>query len=114
MKPKRWIITCTVLLTVTRWPSESEDRLARIVLHVLRGPIIVAEEEYNLEMLAIGFFDDQKIAAILTYIRTTWGKKLEPVTSETIGGKRTLNRERSDSWTIQKLLDATRLNWNNE
>ena len=101
-------------LAGTRWPNESGDRLARIVLHGLRGPIIVAEKEYNLEMPAMGFFGDQEIAAILTYVRTTWGKKSEPITSETIGGIRTLNRERSDSWTIQELLDATRLNWNNE
>ena len=101
-------------LAGTRWPNESEDRLARIVLHGLRGPITVMGKEYNLEMPAMGFFDDQEIAAILTYVRTTWGKKSEPIISETIGGIRTLNRERSDSWTIQELLDATRLNWNNE
>ena len=101
-------------LAGTQWPSESEDRLARIVLHGLRGPIIVVEKEYNLEMPAMGFFNDQEIAAILTYVRTTWGKKPKPVTSETIGRIRTLNRERSDSWTIQELLDATRLNGNNE
>ena len=101
-------------LAGTRWPSKSEDRLARIVLHGIRGPITVAGKEYNLEMPAMGFFMDQDIAAILTYIRDTWGKPSRPVTRETIGKIRALNRERSDSWTIEELLDATRLNRNNE
>ena len=97
-------------LAGTRWPNESEDRLARIVLHGLRGPITVAGKEYNLEMPAMGFFDDQEIAAILTYIQTTWGKPSRPITQEVIGKIRTLYRERSDSWTIQELLGATRGN----
>ena len=101
-------------LVGTKWPNESEDRLARIVLHGLRGPITVAGKEYNLEMPAMGFFRDQDIAAILTYIRDTWGKPSKPITQETIGKIRTLYRERSDSWTIQELLDAARLNRNNE
>ena len=101
-------------LAGTRWPNESEDRLARIVLHGLRGPITVAGKEYNLEMPAMGFFDDQRIASILTYIRSAWGKPSRPVTGEAIGKIRALNRERSDSWTIEELLDATRLNRNNE
>ncbi len=93
----------------TRWASESEERLARIVLHGLRGPITLADKEYNLEMPAMGFFDDQDIAAILTYIRAAWGKSDVPVTHETIGRIRTQTRKRTDSWTVDELLDATRL-----
>ena len=81
--------------------------MARIVLHGLRGPITVAGKEYNLEMPAMGFFDDQDIAAILTYIRDTWGKPSQPVTREAIGKIRALSRERSDSWTIEELQNAT-------
>ena len=72
-------------LAGTRWASESEERLARIVLHGLRGSITVADKEYNLEMPAMGFFDDQDIAAILTYIRAAWGKPVGSVSQETIG-----------------------------
>ena len=95
-------------LAGTRWPNESEDRLARIVLHGLRGPITVAGTEYNLEMPAMGFFDDQDIAAILTYIRDTWGKPSQPTTPKTISLIRAQNQDRADSWTIEELLDATR------
>ena len=93
-------------LAGTRWASESEERLARIVLHGLRGSITVADKEYNLEMPALGFFNDQDIAAILTYIRAAWGKPAESVSEETIGKIRTQTRERIDSWTVEELLGS--------
>ena len=93
-------------LAGTRWSNEPEDRLIRIVLHGLRGPIIVSDKEYNLEMPAMGFFDDQDIAAILTYIRATWGKPFEPVTPEVVGKVRIQTRERTDSWTVEELLQS--------
>ena len=93
-------------LAGTRWASESEERLARIVLHGLRGSITVADKEYNLEMPALGFFNDQDIAAILTYIRAAWGKPAESVSEETIGKIRTQTRERTDSWTVEELLSS--------
>ena len=93
-------------LAGTRWASESEERLARIVLHGLRGSITVADKEYNLEMPALGFFNDQDIAAILTYIRAAWGKPAESVSEETIGKIRTQTRERIDSWTVEELLSS--------
>ena len=95
-------------LAGTRWPNESEDRLARIVLHGLRGPITVMGKEYNLEMPAMGFFDDSDIAAILTYIRTTWGKPSKPITQEAIGKIRTQAYDRTDSWTSEELLNSAR------
>ena len=95
-------------LAETRWPDESVDRLARIVLHGLRGPITVAGKEYNLEMPAMGFFDDQEIAAILTYIRTTWGKSSKPITENTIKRIRAQTHNRADSWTVDELLNVTR------
>ena len=95
-------------LAGTKWPSESEDRLARIVLHGLRGPITVAGTEYNLEMPAMGFFGDQEIAAILTYIQTTWGKPSKPITQEVIGKIRIQTYDRADSWTVEELLNGTR------
>ena len=93
-------------LAGTRWASESEERLARIVLHGLRGSITVADKEYNLEMPALGFFNDQDIAAILTYIRAAWGKPAGSVSQETIGKIRTQTRERTDSWTVEELLSS--------
>ncbi len=95
-------------LAGTRWPNESEDRLARIVLHGLRGPITVMGKEYNLEMPAMGFFNDSDIAAILTYIRTTWGKPSKPTTENTIKRIRAQTHNRSDSWTVEELLNVTR------
>ena len=93
-------------LAGTRWSSESVERLTRIVLHGLRGPITVAGQEYNLEMPAMGFFNNQDIAAILTYVRRTWGEPSRPISPETVGKVRTQTRKRTDSWTVEELLSS--------
>ena len=93
-------------LAGTPWPNEPEERLARIVLHGLRGPITVAGRKYNLEMPAMGFFSDKELAAILSYIRYEWGRPSHPVTPEAIARVRAANRDRSDSWTIGELPAA--------
>ncbi len=90
-------------LAGTHWPRESTGRLARIVLHGLRGPITVAGTEYNLEMPAMGFFADKDIAAILTHLRFTWGLPAQPVTPEAIRQIRAQTRDRADSWTLREL-----------
>ena len=92
-------------LADTRWPSESTARLARIVLHGLRGPITVAGTEYNLEMPAMGFFADEDIAAILTHLRFTWGQPAQPVTPEAIRQIRAQTHDRADSWTEWELRE---------
>lgn len=92
-------------LAGTRWPSESTARLARIVLHGLRGPITVAGTEYNLEMPAMGFFADEDIAAILSYLRFTWGQPSKPVSPEAIRQIRAQTRDRADSWTLPELQE---------
>lgn len=92
-------------LAGTHWPSDSTPRLARIILHGLRGPITVAGTEYNLEMPAMGFFADEDIAAILTYLRFTWGQPAQPVTPKAIRQIRTKTRARTDSWTLRELRE---------
>ncbi len=93
-------------LAGTKWPNESVERLTRIVLHGLRGPITVAGQEYNQEMPAMGFFDDHEIAAILSHIQITWGiASPAPVNPETIRRIRFKTQHRSDSWTMPELSE---------
>src|SRR5206468_4081905 len=59
------------------WLDYSEERLVRLVLYGLRGPITVSGEPFNrdgaLEMPGMyQALDDEKIAGILTFIRREW------------------------------------------
>ncbi len=54
--------------------APSADRIARIPLWGLSGPINVKGQEWNLTMTPFADnFDDEHIAAVLTYIRTKLG-----------------------------------------
>ncbi|VTS02482.1 c-type cytochrome [Tuwongella immobilis] len=56
--------------------TSSPDRLARILLHGLNGPLNVNGKIYNNQMPAWGAqLKDHQIAAVLTFIRQEWGNK---------------------------------------
>lgn len=73
------------------WAQGSEDRAIRIVLYGLQGPVTVSGNNFNGVMPAFGRvsggafnWTDDKIAAVLTYVRQAWGNKAGPVTVEKV------------------------------
>lgn len=73
------------------WAQGPEDRVVRIVLYGVQGPIKVNGKDYNNVMPAFGKvaggaynWSDDKIAAVLTYVRQAWGNKAGPITTEKV------------------------------
>ena len=75
-------------LTDSEWVEKDTERLIRIVLHGLTGPIEVHGEEYNQVMTPSDFLSDQEVAAVLTYIRSEFGNSAGPVTSAEVSDQR--------------------------
>ncbi len=71
----------------TPWVVGDEGRLAAILLHGLEGPLDVDGQVWNMEMPRFEGVDDD-LAAVLTYIRRSWGNGVEPVTIEAISAAR--------------------------
>ncbi len=70
------------------WAQGPEDRVIRIVLYGLQGPIKVSGKDFNSAMPAFGKvagggfnWSDDKIAAALTYVRQAWGNKAPAITA---------------------------------
>ena len=82
------------------------DRIVRIVLHGLQGPITVKGQEWNLAMFPWkGVISDAEIAAVVTFIRQNkdWGHNASAVTTEQV--KAISDAEnRAESWTVPDLL----------
>lgn len=91
-------------LVGSEWVSGSQERLIRIVLHGLRGPIKVKGETFEMDMPALGVLDDEQIAAALTYVRREWGHTFEPVAPESVKKVRDATATREDAWTMGDLL----------
>jgi len=65
--------------------AKGVNRLAHIPLAGLAGPIQVAGKEWSLNMAAMGAaLPDEDVAAVLTYIRTSWGNQAEAVTADDV------------------------------
>ena len=66
-------------LVGSEWVTGDTDRLIKLTLHGIWGPIQVAGKQYEPAggvppMTAVGMmFTDEEIAAVLTYVRNSWG-----------------------------------------
>jgi len=70
-------------LAGSEWVSKDVTSLARVPLAGLNGPIQVAGHEWNLAMAPMGAgLSDADLAAVLSYIRTSWGNNSGAVTAD--------------------------------
>ncbi|MFH1499326.1 MAG: cytochrome c [Verrucomicrobiota bacterium] len=93
-------------LAGSEWVLENEDRLIRILLDGMTGPIQVKGNTYNGAMPAFGAagykWNDEKIAAVLTYIRQEWGNAAEPISAAKVKEIREADG-RTKPWTAEEL-----------
>lgn len=91
-------------LADSEWVLGPPERLARIVLHGVRGPLSVKGKTYEMEMPSLAVFDDEQIASVLTYIRREWEHGASPVSAETVKAVRAATSARNEPWTEAELL----------
>ncbi len=92
-------------LAGSEWAQGSEERIIRIVLSGLNGPITVEGKEFNNAMASLGgTLKDDQIANALTYVRQEWGNKAPEVKAETVARIRAEVGNRTQPWTIPELL----------
>jgi mono/diheme cytochrome c family protein len=92
------------------WVTGDEERIVKIVLHGLWGPIEVNGKTYDPAkgippMTAFGaLLKDEEVAAVVTYVRNSWGNQAPAVKSETVKKVRGETRSRSIFWKPEELL----------
>ena len=87
-----------------------EDRLIRILLHGLGGPVQVKGNTFNGAMPAFGKvpgggynWNEEKISQVLSYIRHEWGNNAEFVTKDKVAEVLAAEKARAKSWTADEL-----------
>ncbi|MDH3532356.1 MAG: cytochrome c, partial [Gammaproteobacteria bacterium] len=83
-------------------------RLIRTVLHGVQGAIEIKGERYDEIMPGHAFLGDQEIAALLTYIRSSFGNAAEPVHESEVVLVRNTD-VRSTPWPADELRTRTGL-----
>ena len=92
-------------LAGSEWVNGAESRLVRIVMHGLQGDVEVQGQSYNGAMPAWGpSLSDAEIAAVLTYLRASFGNQALPVKTETVAETRAAYPGRKTPWTVPELL----------
>lgn len=91
-------------LVDTEWATGSPERLTRIVLHGVRGPMNVKGRVWELEMPALNVLSDEELAGLMTYIRREWGHTASPILPEFVGKVRKETADRVEAWTEDELL----------
>ncbi|MEM8883276.1 MAG: cytochrome c [Planctomycetota bacterium] len=96
-------------LVDSQWVLETPPaRLKRVLLNGLKGEIVVKGETYNGNMPAFARLKDDQIAAILTYIRGSWGNAGSPVSAESVAATRAATANKRGEWTAAELEPITK------
>lgn len=99
-------------LAGSEWAQGSEERVIRIVLHGLNGPVKVKGVDFPGaapmpsfgRVAGSGFnWSDDKIAAVLTYVRSEWGNTAGPITTEQVAAIHSKEGDHK-AWTQDELL----------
>jgi mono/diheme cytochrome c family protein len=92
------------------WITGSEERLIKLTLHGLWGPIEVKGKIYDPSkgippMTPFNaLLNDQELAGILTYVRNSWGNKAGAIQPATVKKVRAATKDRSIFWKPEELL----------
>jgi mono/diheme cytochrome c family protein len=68
-------------LIKTDYVLGDKTRIIKILLNGMKGEIMVNGDMYSNEMPSQGFLTDKEIAAVLTYVRNSFGNKASMVTT---------------------------------
>ena len=97
-------------LAASEWVTGNEERLIRVLLHGLNGPIQVKGNTYNGAMPAFGKvpgggynWSEEKIAHVLSYIRHDWGNNAAFITKEKVAEVLKAEAARTKPWTQDDL-----------
>ena len=92
------------------WVNGSEERLIKMALHGVWGKMTVNGKTYDPSrgvppMTAFrSLLKDEELAAVLTFVRNTWGNKASPVSAASVKKVRKQTSDRSTFWKPEELL----------
>jgi mono/diheme cytochrome c family protein len=95
-------------LAGSEWVNGPEDRVISIVLYGLQGPVHVKGTAFGAAAMPSfgpsGFnLSDEKIAAVLTYVRQEWGNQSGPISADQVAAVRAKDGNHG-AWAESDLL----------
>lgn len=94
-------------LTPNRWVAGDRGRLIRLVLHGLQGEIEVQGTTYRGVMPGFSYLSDDEVAAVLTYVRQSFGNDTTHVVPRQVAAVRAATDAPRGGWSAGALWEAT-------
>ena len=92
-------------LAGSEWAMGPDERVIRIVLSGLSGPITVKGTSFNSSMPSLGpLLRNEQLAAVLTYVRSEWGNNAPAVSPDKVKEIRAAVAGRTGPWAPEELL----------
>lgn len=91
----------------TRWILDDDERLIKLTLKGLQGPIEVLGKSYpgQVPMTPFGgLLNDEEVAAVLTYVKNSFGNKGEPIKASQVKAIRDATVDKKNLYTVEELL----------
>lgn len=89
------------------WVMENSERLIKIALYGLMGPLEVNGKKYDglVPMTPFGgMLKDEELASVLTFVRNSFGNKADPISAEDVKKVRDANPNRMMLYQTDELL----------
>lgn len=89
------------------WVSGEPNRLIRLALYGLAGPLEINGKKYDGQVPMTpfgGMVNDEEMAAVLTFVRNSFGNKSDAITSEQVKKVRAAFPGRVNMCTVEELL----------
>jgi mono/diheme cytochrome c family protein len=91
-------------LAGSEWVNGPASRVIRIVLYGLKGDVHVEGHDFNAAAMPVFGqvsgsaynWSDEKVAAVLTYVRQEWGNKASPVSADDVSAARKATGDRKE------------------
>lgn len=94
-------------LANTKWVTGNQERLIKLTLNGLMGPLKLNGKTYpgQVPMTPFGgMLDDTEIASVLTFVRNAFGNKADPITAEKVKEVREAIKDKEGFYSPQELL----------
>ncbi len=89
----------------TEWVLGPEERLTRILLQGMTGPVTIDGVEWRMDMPAWPA-SDTELAAVMTFVRRSFGNAADPVEPAAVAATRARHAGRAQPWTAAELREA--------
>jgi mono/diheme cytochrome c family protein len=96
-------------LSKSGWVTGSEERLIKLTLNGLMGPMEVNGKAYSgqVPMMSFsGMLTDEEIAAVLTYVRNAFGNTASAISVDKVKNIRAQTKDKQGFYTAEELLQA--------